>query len=124
MAKGSLTALFLSALYLAALFKSVVPVSDYLWNYSLYSQELCENKEKPDLACNGTCQLATKLKLNTPEPAQPQLIFFEGLAPYMALNVNPLKLQFHWAEFTPQAFTSLKEYCIYLDCLVPPPKFD
>lgn len=122
MARYSLPALFLTVLYLAALLKSVVPVSDYLWNYTLYSEELCENKDQPELACNGTCQLATKLKINTPEPVKPQLIFFEGLAPYMALAQAGFSLKFHWAEFTPQPFSFLTDYCIYLDKVVPPPK--
>ncbi|MGB0176868.1 MAG: hypothetical protein ACPF9D_06865, partial [Owenweeksia sp.] len=52
-----------------------------------YVNELCENKDQPELHCNGTCQLAEKLNLETPEE-KPALPEFESLYWYMALPMN------------------------------------
>ena len=41
--------------------KPVFPVIDYIVNYDYISKELCENKAKPELECNGKCQLMKEL---------------------------------------------------------------
>ncbi len=41
--------------------KPVFPVIDYIVNYDYISKELCENKTKPELECNGKCQLMKEL---------------------------------------------------------------
>lgn len=41
--------------------KPVFPVIDYFVNYDYISKELCENKTKPELLCNGKCQLMKEL---------------------------------------------------------------
>lgn len=41
--------------------KPVFPVIDYIVNYDYISKELCENKAKPELQCNGKCQLIKEL---------------------------------------------------------------
>jgi len=52
-------ALFIVALIL--LLKPVLPVFDYVVNYDYIANELCENKAKPELACNGKCHLVEEL---------------------------------------------------------------
>jgi hypothetical protein len=39
------------------LLKPILPVLDYIVNYDYISKVLCENKAKPELKCNGKCQL-------------------------------------------------------------------
>lgn len=34
---------------------------DYIVNYDYISTQLCENKEKPELECNGKCHLKKEL---------------------------------------------------------------
>lgn len=34
---------------------------DYVLNYDYITQELCENKNKPEMACNGKCHLMKEL---------------------------------------------------------------
>ena len=34
---------------------------DYVVNYDYITQELCENKNKPEMACNGKCHLMKEL---------------------------------------------------------------
>lgn len=41
--------------------KPVLPVFDYIINYDYIANELCENKEKPELKCNGKCHLKKEL---------------------------------------------------------------
>lgn len=41
--------------------KPIIPVFDYVINYDYIVKELCENKEKPELQCNGKCQLMKEM---------------------------------------------------------------
>jgi len=56
-----LTHLFLN-LYLLALIQPAIPVLDYLLNYNYIVAELCENRDKPILECNGKCYLEKQVK--------------------------------------------------------------
>ncbi|RQO32180.1 hypothetical protein DBR32_00770 [Taibaiella sp. KBW10] len=60
MKKGIIILLFLSTL-LQALSKVVIYI-DYKINQDYIAQNLCENKAKPQLHCNGKCQLSKQLK--------------------------------------------------------------
>ncbi|AWM14273.1 hypothetical protein DI487_10680 [Flavobacterium sediminis] len=41
--------------------KPVIPILDYVVNYDYIKNELCVNKDKPQLHCNGKCHLAKEL---------------------------------------------------------------
>lgn len=43
------------------LFKPVIPVLEYMAFYDYIKTELCVNKDKPKLQCNGKCYLMKKL---------------------------------------------------------------
>ena len=58
-----ITHLFLN-LYLLALVGPVMPVLDYMINYDYIAKELCVNRDKPVLACNGKCYLEKKMVEN------------------------------------------------------------
>lgn len=49
--------------------KPVLPVLEYVVFYDYIKNELCENKEKPKLKCNGKCHLAKEMAKasDTPE---------------------------------------------------------
>jgi len=48
--------------------KPVLPVLDYAINYDYIVKELCENKAKPQMKCNGKCHLMKELaKASTAE---------------------------------------------------------
>lgn len=51
--------IFIVALFV--LVKPALPVLDYIVNYEYIVAELCENKAKPELKCNGKCHLAKEL---------------------------------------------------------------
>jgi hypothetical protein len=59
--KLALTHLFLN-LYLLALIQPALPIIEYIVNYDYIVDELCENKEKPILTCNGKCYLEEQVK--------------------------------------------------------------
>ncbi|MEG0915749.1 MAG: hypothetical protein RSF68_01905 [Myroides sp.] len=48
---------FTIILSLFMLFKPVLPVLEYVVFYDYIKNELCVNKEKPELECNGKCHL-------------------------------------------------------------------
>lgn len=60
MRKLIFTHLFLN-LYLLALVQPAIPILEYLINYDYIVKELCENRDKPILTCNGKCYLGDQL---------------------------------------------------------------
>ncbi|HRE78801.1 MAG TPA: hypothetical protein PLL09_13370 [Flavobacterium sp.] len=52
------------------LFRPIFPVMNYVVNYDYISNELCENKAKPELECNGKCHLKAELA-NASEESTP-----------------------------------------------------
>lgn len=46
---------------LLILAKPVIPVLDYIINYDYITKELCENRAKPQMHCNGKCHLMKEL---------------------------------------------------------------
>lgn len=57
-----IVSIVLAFLVMAPSVMKVAVVSHYVVQYERYSQELCENLDKPELACNGKCQLMKELK--------------------------------------------------------------
>ena len=55
-------ALFFLCLYTLVLFKPLFPFIDYLANRDFIAKNLCENRNKPKLNCNGKCHLMKQLK--------------------------------------------------------------
>lgn len=52
--------LFLN-LYILAIFQPLYPILEYVIHYQYIVEELCENRDKPVLACNGKCYLGKQL---------------------------------------------------------------
>lgn len=77
-------AFLLALFYLAIMLKPLAPVIHYTANYGVYSNELCENKDVPELHCNGTCQLSKMLASINPKQDTPSIIpTYEGLQWYI-----------------------------------------
>lgn len=81
----------------AVLFRPVFPILDYVLNYRYISTELCENKDTPELGCNGKChlkkELAKALKNETPssnekksEITETILLYFENIPVFSFQN--------------------------------------
>jgi len=52
---------FLVIIILLMLFRPVLPVVDYIINHDYIAKELCINRAKPQMHCNGKCQLMKAL---------------------------------------------------------------
>lgn len=50
--------------------RSYLPLLDYVINYDYISTQLCENRNKPELLCNGKCYLKKELTQNLPTKNQ------------------------------------------------------
>ena len=47
---------------MVAMLRPLQPMVEYAINYDYISKVLCINKDKPELSCNGKCQLMEKLE--------------------------------------------------------------
>ena len=72
MKKLIFTHLFLN-LYLLALVQPAIPILEYLINYDYIVNELCENRDKPILTCNGKCYLGDQLNKQLDLSSEQQL---------------------------------------------------
>ena len=62
--KKEFAALFFYCLYLLAMLRPLLPVLEYSANKAHIVAVLCENRERPALACNGKCYLKKQLQKN------------------------------------------------------------
>jgi hypothetical protein len=60
---------FLTALFM--LLKPAIPFLEYVVNYDYIVKELCENKEKLQLQCNGKCHLKKELAKSAADEQSP-----------------------------------------------------
>ncbi|WP_404986280.1 hypothetical protein ACI513_03995 [Chryseobacterium sp. M5] len=50
--------------------RPIMPVYNYIVNYEYIVENLCENKDKPELSCNGKCYLAKELSKTEKQSTQ------------------------------------------------------
>lgn len=76
----------------------MLPVLEYVLNYEYIATELCENKEEPELQCNGKCHLMKELA-KASEDEKPiskgktlhqeiEVLFYEPIANFNFDNYN------------------------------------
>ena len=58
---------------MVALARPAAPLLEYLINFDYISKELCENKTKPQLECNGKCYLAKQFEAESKKQNKPEL---------------------------------------------------
>lgn len=79
--------------------KPVFPVLEYTIHYDYIAKELCENKAKPEMKCNGKCHLMKELaKASDSENPTPQdkkashqefeVLFFEKFTTVALFHLN------------------------------------
>ncbi|MCW1149013.1 hypothetical protein [Flavobacterium lacisediminis] len=110
--------------------KPILPVLEYVVNYDYIVNELCENKLKPELKCNGKCHLTKELAKasegnsdNSSDKKitfeQTEIVFFQDIKPIeirqiyflnkTSIGNNYSNLYFHMndsAFFHPPTFIS------------------
>jgi len=74
--------------------RPLTPFVEYAINYDYVSKVLCINKDKPELHCNGKCQLMKKLEQQKKEDFQSLRILIEeypiGFVELLEISTNPL----------------------------------
>ena len=60
-----LTSYLLLLVYLSVSFNFFLPVVAYNVNLKFIAAELCENKDKPEMMCNGKCYLGKQMEKQT-----------------------------------------------------------
>lgn len=78
--------------------KPIWPVVDYLVNYDYIVETLCENKDRPEMNCNGKCHLSKELAKEagnddknplsgkTSKSEIPQIIISEHVSEFLFLS--------------------------------------
>lgn len=79
--------------------RPILPVLNYYVDYDYIIAELCENKDKPVLQCNGKCHLAKELKkandgIDQEQTAPPLNMKEYPVAPFFAQTILPQKTLF------------------------------
>ena len=110
--------------------RPAIPMADYVINYKHISQDLCENKDKPWMHCNGKCHLKKEIKKvmgddnpNRKTTNLPQLKLKEYALYY---RIHLLKKYFSFYNFVSikNCYIVQKTYKGFLsDLIKPPPAF-
>lgn len=109
--------------YGLSLMGPLLPLLDYGLRYDYYAEVLCENKDKPELHCNGTCKLAQMLKAQEEATHDPVHTMSEPLI--LGMDVPQVCCQTCASPFILRAYNPVSNEVIADqwtgDCLVPPP---
>lgn len=57
-------------LYVLTTVRTVVPFLGYAMNYEYIAEQLCENRDKPELHCNGKCHVAKEVQTQSDKEKQ------------------------------------------------------
>ncbi|TDX84119.1 hypothetical protein [Epilithonimonas xixisoli] len=67
--------------------RPLMPLMNYAVNYKFISKNLCENKKKPELLCNGKCYLKKEIaKSSTDQSKNDSRINISALADTFIIN--------------------------------------
>ena len=71
------------------LFKPVLPVLEYVVLYDYIKNELCVNRDKPEMECNGKCHLAKEMaKANDSESRSDKRFFSVEVGPVFCQSIQ------------------------------------
>jgi Na+-transporting NADH:ubiquinone oxidoreductase subunit NqrF len=83
-------------------------VLNYLANTSYYSTELCENKNAPELNCNGKCHLSKEIKA-IEQPAED----VPGLMELVKVEISPFITSIQDFNLSNELYSEQKKYNAY-----------
>jgi transcriptional antiterminator Rof (Rho-off) len=96
--------LLLNVSFAASTLFNAFVVADYFVRFDYYSTVLCENQDKPELACNGKCHLALSQEQgNKQEAPLPKLKEFQVEVVFLTQNDIAFNLA---AVFTDKLYVS------------------
>ncbi len=98
--------------------RPIIPLLEYVVHYDYIVNELCENREKPQLQCNGKCHLNKELAQTTDDEQKSEVKFQNLLAIPALIPTRPvvstesiIKITtpdyFHYSEMQSQYITSI-----------------
>ncbi len=103
-------------LYIVAMLQPVMPLLEYNLNKEYIASVLCENRNKPELACNGKCYLNKQLEKSQEENhnhSVPQIDLSKYPVTPISYNKYTLKevetsnkLEYFYVAKHPQKYTS------------------
>ena len=116
-------AISLLVLLIAPMLSKLFLVTNYIYQYDYYINVLCENKEKPELKCNGTCHLAKELKVVEEKESCPELPAQVKVEPALFYQeVEEVGFAILQERITyPQTFSG-NYLSPYLEASLPPPR--
>ena len=65
--KNLIAAYIFIILYGFAMLRPVLPLIEYYANYDYIAEQLCENRDRPFLECNGKCYVAKEIQKTLPD---------------------------------------------------------
>lgn len=77
--KLNIICLLFALVYVAFSMRAAFVFVDYQVNYEFYSQVLCENKNKPELQCNGKCHMMKEMAETKDDEAKGQTSEFHRI---------------------------------------------
>lgn len=84
------------SLLLVLALRTVQPAVDYVVNYHYISTQLCENKSKPELQCNGKCYVKKEfLKSTESQSAKEVKISLKGLDVFVLEDFFDFRAEFY-----------------------------
>ena len=121
--KQQILGTFFYMLYLVAMLQPVVPLIEYYSNKEYIASVLCENRDKPALACNGKCYLEKRLEKSSAQDTHDHSIPKIDLSKYPISTIDYISFEFKkFEEFkTPQFFNFTRYPQGYSNSLFRPP---
>lgn len=100
--------ILLIGLYALTLSQAYMPHVNYWMNRDYISSVLCENKDKPELQCNGKCHLKKEIQANADDQNEGQEVSSRMMVEfYQTSEVN--------LEFISALDTDADEFCDYCE---------
>lgn len=107
-------------LYVNAMIIPVYPLFNYMINRSFY-EEVCENKDKPEMECHGKCHLTEEMNKDKENSPAPNLEI--SLKDYPIASVRFIELEDINFSSTEQVSYPIKDYRFLLEFdIFHPPK--
>ena len=119
-----LISLIILSSYILQISITSFPLIDYILNYDNISTNLCENKELPELDCNGKCYLYKESRKAQEDKEEKESIISEKLSlEYLNFQLFEFNrsIVFYSKEFVSFAYLDIK-YSIKSSIDLPPPK--
>lgn len=112
-------------LYLLVLIQPSLPILEYMINYDYIVKELCENRDKPVLTCNGKCYLGDLVDQNRnlnhkeqlPLPPEMELVKYISLS---TVIIPETPVSSESKKSTPESVPGFKERQFSTSLLRPP----